>query len=230
MPRRYPHQWIAPHTNYVQASCHQILIPDEQLARTAFWGALQLLAEPQNWEPHWGIPSDMIARQFAAWIEQSRLLSQRVPCMLIGMMFLWPTDNIPEGCLPCDGRSLDKILYPQLYQVIGDTYGGTAGTYNLPDFRGRFPLGAGQGDGLTNRPLAGTGGEERVSLSTNELPSHHHDVPATYVTLSDIPVGAVPVLSPAPPLVTQDTSNTGENDGHYNMPPYLSINVCIVVL
>lgn len=48
--------------------------------------------------------------------------------------------NQPAGFLPCDGRTVSSSAYPDLHAVMGDTYGGdtAAGTFQLPDFRGRI--------------------------------------------------------------------------------------------
>ena len=45
--------------------------------------------------------------------------------------------NIPDGWLLCDGRFFN-LLYPSLYQAIGKLYGGYAGYFNIPDYRGLF--------------------------------------------------------------------------------------------
>ena len=46
------------------------------------------------------------------------------------------------------------------------------GANGTPDLSGRFILGAGQGNGLTNKPFSQTGGEENHKLTTNELPAY----------------------------------------------------------
>jgi hypothetical protein len=59
------------------------------------------------------------------------------------------------GYLECDGSALNANQYYALYQVIGMTYGGNvtgsypnySGTFNLPNFRGKYVLGTGQVDG-----------------------------------------------------------------------------------
>ena len=56
--------------------------------------------------------------------------------------------------------------------------GNGSSTFNVPDFRGRIPVGMGSGAGLTARPLGYSFGAETVALATAELPSHNH-------TLSD---------------------------------------------
>jgi len=74
----------------------------------------------------------------------------------------------------CDGDSVSRSTYQALFQVIGTTYGiGDSSdntTFSLPDFRGRMPLGAGQGDGLTNRLLGDVSGQENIT----DVPEHNH--------------------------------------------------------
>lgn len=50
----------------------------------------------------------------------------------------------PPGCLICDGSEVGRTTYPELYEVIGTTYGEGDGetTFNLPDRIGRFGQGS----------------------------------------------------------------------------------------
>ena len=47
-------------------------------------------------------------------------------------------------------------------------------TFYVPDLRGRSPVGAGAGTGLTTRALGATGGAETHQLVTGEIPAHNH--------------------------------------------------------
>ena len=47
-------------------------------------------------------------------------------------------------------------------------------TFCVPDLRGRGPIGAGAGTGLTARALGTTGGAETHTLQTTEIPAHNH--------------------------------------------------------
>lgn len=82
---------------------------------------------------------------------------------------------IPAGWLVCNGLAVSRVTYSALFAVIGTTYGAGDGatTFNVPDLRGRFPVGANSG---TFTVLGGTGGAERVTLAASEsgLPSHTH--------------------------------------------------------
>jgi hypothetical protein len=67
----------------------------------------------------------------------------------------WNLTTRFPGYLECDGSALNPNQYYALYQVIGMTYGGNvtgsypnySGTFNLPNFRGKYVLGTGQVDG-----------------------------------------------------------------------------------
>ena len=53
----------------------------------------------------------------------------------VGSYLLWSTLNrTPAGYLPADGRSLTKTDYPELFDIIGYTYGGSGNNFNLPKF------------------------------------------------------------------------------------------------
>ena len=58
----------------------------------------------------------------------------------IGSYLLWSSESVtPAGFLVCDGRSLKKSEYAELFAVIGYTYGGSGENFNIPTFNdGRF--------------------------------------------------------------------------------------------
>jgi microcystin-dependent protein len=86
------------------------------------------------------------------------------------------------GCLLCDGTSYARASYPVLFAAIGTTYGSVDGShFNVPDLRGRLPLGAGTGTGAGatawsagQQPTSGAGGEQTHTLAVSEMPSHSH--------------------------------------------------------
>lgn len=61
--------------------------------------------------------------------------------------FAGGADRVPNGWLPCDGRSLARSAYPSLFASIGTAHGGTGANFNLPDLRGRFLRGVDNGIG-----------------------------------------------------------------------------------
>lgn len=76
----------------------------------------------------------------------------------------------------CDGSAISRTTFATLFARLGTTHGSGDGssTFNVPDLRGQFVVGVGQGSGLTNRTLGAKGGEESVTLSAGQMPSHTH--------------------------------------------------------
>lgn len=94
-----------------------------------------------------------------------------------GTLLAFAGTNVPLGWLLCNGASVSRSTYPNLFTAIGTTWGSLdGGSFNLPDMRGRTAIGAGQGTGLTNRNVADTFGEEAHVLTVAEMPSHTHGV------------------------------------------------------
>jgi microcystin-dependent protein len=111
-----------------------------------------------------------------------------------GMVAPWVGDiaAVPEGWLPCDGRTLDATAesgkYAALWQAIGTTWGGTGETdFKVPNLGGRALMGdmasgAGRNQntdassaGLTAHTLGDLLGEESHVLTLDEMPGHYHD-------------------------------------------------------
>ena len=84
-------------------------------------------------------------------------------------------DTAPEGYLLCDGRAVSRATYDQLFAVIGTTYGTGNGstTFNLPNLKGRVPVGFDASSTEFNT-LGKIGGEKTHKLLINEMPSHSH--------------------------------------------------------
>jgi microcystin-dependent protein len=79
------------------------------------------------------------------------------------------------GWLICDGRSLSRETYSNLFSIIGTTYGSNSGTtFNLPDCRGRVLGGSGSGSGLTSRSAGTLLGTETHTMTVNQMPTHTH--------------------------------------------------------
>ena len=80
-----------------------------------------------------------------------------------------------NGWIICNGRNLTVNDYPDLYNIIGTSFGSTGeGFFNIPDCRGRTLGAIGNGSNLTNRNIGDTVGQEQHTLSTTEMPVHSH--------------------------------------------------------
>lgn len=103
----------------------------------------------------------------------------------IGTIKLFAGNYAPEGWLICDGRLLPISQYSALFSVVGTTYGGDGRTtFGIPDMRGRSVVGAGRGNGLTNRGIGEIFGSESASLNSKNLPIQVSDpvIPAAGVS------------------------------------------------
>ena len=62
-----------------------------------------------------------------------------------GSVELFAGASVPEGYLLCNGAAVSRTLYADLFDAIGTIYGAGDGstTFNVPDFRDRYPIGVG---------------------------------------------------------------------------------------
>jgi microcystin-dependent protein len=158
----------------------------------------------------------------------------------IGEIRLFAGHFAPAGWAFCDGSLLAIAENETLFQLIGTTYGGDGeSTFALPDLRGRIPIHAGSGPGLTPRVLAESDGTENVTLTTPQMPPHAHAWQATSAPADPAagPVGALlahsspPVYVAAPvadvSLAPQLVGAAGGSQPHENMAPYLCVSFII---
>jgi len=91
----------------------------------------------------------------------------------IGEIRIFAGNFAPAGWAFCEGQLLSIADNPELFNVIGTTYGGDGvATYALPDLRGRLPIH--MGTGLSQYILAEQAGVETVTLTTSQMPAHSH--------------------------------------------------------
>lgn len=94
-----------------------------------------------------------------------------------GEIRLFPFNFAPMNWALCDGSTLQVQQNTVLYSVIANTYGGTPGqTFNLPNLNGRAAMGAGNGIGLTPRPIGNIAGADQVTLQPANIAGHSHTV------------------------------------------------------
>lgn len=175
----------------------------------------------------------------------------------IGMIVMFGGNFAPRGWALCDGTLLSISQYQALFSILGTTYGGDGRTtFALPPLRGRVPMHAGSGPGLTPRSLGEKAGWESVTLNTNQIPSHTHGISITDATLRVVredgntsePAGAaIANVSPDSTMAYNNSTapdanaaagslqiaaqalNTGGSQGHTNMQPYLAVNFIIAL-
>lgn len=60
----------------------------------------------------------------------------------IGTVLSFAGQTAPNGYLLCDGASYKVVDYPDLYAVIGNTYGGDSTNFNVPNLVDKFVQGS----------------------------------------------------------------------------------------
>lgn len=197
-----------------------------------FLGAIYQMLLEYNWEQSGTVTVESAtnAAQEAYWSATK----------MIGMIIPIATSTIPDNVLLCDGRTLARVDYPELYLALDDAFIVDEDFLRLPDLRGRAVFGAGQGTGLTDRAVGSTGGEETHTLSSGEMPVHTHadtgHIHSTHNHLSGLAVspGELPVALPevanleATSTGNAANQNAGSGGAHNNMPPFLAIKYGIV--
>lgn len=93
----------------------------------------------------------------------------------VGTIVPFTGDTIPMSYLLCDGRAVSRSEYPGLFEVIGTTYGSGDGstTFNLPNLKGKIPVGQDTSD-TTFSTLGKATGEKEVTLTKDQMPKHTH--------------------------------------------------------
>jgi len=193
-------------------------VVDVDWFKHALFGALFEMTKPENW-----IEMGDVAVSFA--VEESARMIDGFSFMNfnpfpIGLVIPFTTETPPLGYLLCDGSDYATVDYPELFSVMGYTFGGTGDRFNVPSLSSRTIVSV--GGGLS---FADSGGEVNHQLDISEIPSHAHTIPLTATTLAVEP-GEVTVLTPIP-IFTQDTGSTGGDGSHNNMQPYLTLAYCV---
>jgi microcystin-dependent protein len=151
-------------------------------------------------------------------------------------------DFPPKGWALCDGKMLNSEQHSSLYSLLGNAFGGDQTNFALPDLRGRFPIGAGLGEGLTSYSRGEKGGVEEVSLQPEQLPAHSHALKASSSEAnSQAPSGRLLADLKGKPFAYTDAgadttmsssaiANMGGDHPHENMPPHQAINFIIALV
>lgn len=156
----------------------------------------------------------------------------------IGEILLVPYNFAPRGWAFCQGQLISISQNTALFSLLGTTYGGDGRTtFALPDLRGRSPLGFGQGPGLQSYDIGQSGGEETVTLTLSQIPSHSHAAfGRTSTATTAIPSGAVwatetrlNIYSSSGGTAMAPSGVIGGNQPHDNMSPYLTLNYVIAL-
>jgi microcystin-dependent protein len=162
----------------------------------------------------------------------------------LGQISIFAFNFAPRGWALCNGQLLAIAQNTALFSILGTTYGGNGTTtFALPNLQSRVPIGVGQGPGLSNRDLGEVGGQEAVTLTSDQNAPHNHQLlcssadgnsydPAGNYWSQD--AGGNPEYGPASDGIAGSmspaaTSLAGGNQPHNNIQPYLTLNFCIAM-
>ena len=158
----------------------------------------------------------------------------------------------PRSWAYCNGSLQSIAQNTALFALIGTTYGGDGQTtFALPDFRGRYAIHQGQGQGLPYYSIGQMGGSDSTTLTTINLPGHNHvmlsftggqpgcssDGGNTNSPLGNVPAEGITArysTSPgdstmAPTVSMSSSAIAGSNQPVSNQSPYLAMNYIICV-
>ncbi len=139
-----------------------------------------------------------------------------------GSVLPYGGSSAPTGWVLCNGAIYDRTdgAYSSLYAAIGTNFGAGGGgvDFQVPDLRGRAPIGAGTGAGLTARTRGQTGGEETHLQTVEEMPAHNHGETAGQPSGTFLGSGSTSHLA---------TVDVGGSDPFNVMQPYLVLNFII---
>lgn len=156
----------------------------------------------------------------------------------LGQIMLTGFNFAPKGLALCNGQLLPIQQQQALFSLLGTMYGGNGTTnFQLPDLRGRTPIGIGAGYDQGNNS-----GTESVTLLANQIPAHTHT--ASYsnangaarnpsVGLYGVNTAGKNIYANATGAQVQLSPGTitggGSSVPHANMQPYSVVNFCIAL-
>lgn len=152
--------------------------------------------------------------------------------LVAGIIQAYGGTTPPSGWLFCNGAAVSRTIYAHLFSVIGTTYGAGDGflSFNLPDLRGRVPVGFTAMDAEFDA-LGKTGGEKTHILTQAEMPAHTHTVTGK-AGVDNMDFDGLQQGFAASDFTTpydQQTSSTGGGAAHNNLQPYNTVHYIISI-
>ena len=161
----------------------------------------------------------------------------------VGSVLDYAGTSAPTGWLLCYGQALDATADPEyqdLFDVIGNTFGGTNNTdFVIPDLRGRVVAGqddmggssanrlTGQTGGVNGDTLGAAGGAETHVLTVAQLAAHSHTRDADNTSNNLSPFRPTVAARGSGSLALNNTGDAGGDQAHNNVQPTLILNKII---
>lgn len=171
----------------------------------------------------------------------------------IGMITMFGGSAAPVGWALCNGasKSTTDPAYAALFAVVGYAYGGSGANFNLPDLRGRFPVGVQSGQAIWDALGEKGGSRDAVVVSHDHPIDHNHPASGSHTHLYEKPLdmGSVTVQSGTGASLTRmgissgtasdpatvnldnltgiDSGSAGVAGTDKNLPPFIAVNYII---
>ena len=161
---------------------------------------------------------------------------------------LFAGNYAPQGWALCNGQLMSIQQNAALFSILGTTFGGDGiRTFGLPNFQGVAPMSWGSAPSGSVYVNGQTGGSENMALSLNQMPAHTHfafgvnttggsadptnNLPATPADASQANTTIyTPSTSQNVLMAQQMIGNSGGNQPHTNMQPYLCLSFIIALV
>jgi microcystin-dependent protein len=235
------HGYLTPNTLPTDFICRSLLIPNNQEFIANVTGALQMLLNSENWVQYGTLTPQQSADALVSMFDG--FCFGIGSCRMIGEIIGFANSVSPDAkWIPCDGASLLRADYPDLFAVIGTAYGAVdVAHFNVPDAQGRVGVGSGSGSGLTPRAEGDVFGEETHTLTVAELAVHTHtDAGHAHAINQFIPTAAgleatfasldTGIAISSTGVGTANLSSTGSDTPHNNVQPSFVVSYFIVAL
>lgn len=199
--------------------CRVLTIPngDQYLANVL--GCLQTLTFDYSYS-QFGLLTPLESAQAMIPMFDAICFNQGV-CRVIGEVICYAGATSPNpNWLECDGSSLLRSDYPDLFGVIGVIYGSVDGShFNLPNLADIVVAGKGA------YSIGTSFGEPAHTLTLPEIPSHAHGYLSSVPTVIN---GGLEAPATASTSSVSITDSVGGGGSHSNYQPTLSMNYLIV--
>ena len=165
----------------------------------------------------------------------------------VGQIMMTGFNFAPKYWAQCNGQIMPIQQNQALFSLLGNRYGGNGSqNFALPDLRGRTPVGYGPSADANWQPpvmpLGLTAGSEMVTLLSNQLPPHGHQVSGVAAagdnrnpssrTFAGANGGVKLYATQGGAEVAQAPGSVapeGASMPHPNMQPYTALNFCVAL-